>query len=93
MPLAGCDAARIGGGSASKWCHPPFEALVKQAVTLADQSARARLYQQAQAIMHAEAPFVFIAHSVVFLPVRKEVGGLQMSPLGRMRFDRIELQE
>ncbi len=92
VPLAGCDAARIGGGSASKWCNPAFETLVKQAVVLTSQAERAKLYEQAQLIMHAEAPFVFIAHSVVFLPMRKEVSGFRMSPVGRLRFDRLELK-
>lgn len=92
VPLAGCDAARIGGGSASKWCNPEFEALVKQAVVLTSQAERARRYEQAQVIMHAEAPFAFIAHSVVFLPLRREVSGLRMSPVGRLRFDLLELK-
>ena len=91
VPLAGCDAARIGGGSASKWCNPDFEALVKRAVTLSSEAERIPLYQQAQVIMHEEAPFFFVAHSVVFLPMRKEVSGFHMSPVARLRFERIEL--
>ena len=92
VPLAGCDAARIGGGSASKWCNPAFEALIRRAVTLTSEAERAKLYEQAQVIMHEEAPFVFVAHSVVFLPMRKEVTGFRMSPVARMRFDLVDLQ-
>jgi dipeptide transport system substrate-binding protein len=92
VPLAGCDAGRIGGGSASKWCNQDFEALIKKAVTITDQAERAKLYEQAQVIMHEEAPFFLIAHSVVFLPMRKEVVGYKMSPFGRMRFDYVDLQ-
>ena len=92
VPLAGCDAARVGGGSASKWCHPEFDALVRRAAALTSQADRARLYEQAQVIMHEEAPFFLIAHSVVFLPMRREVSGYRMSPLGRMRFDKVELK-
>ena len=37
--------------------------------------------------MHREAPFFLIAHSVVFMPMRKNVIGYKMSPLGDHRFD------
>ena len=85
VPLAGCDSARVGGGSPSKWCNPDFEALIKQAAAVTDQDERTKLYRQAQVIMHEEAPFFLIAHSVVFLPMRKEVEGFRISPLGRMQ--------
>ena len=63
-PLASCQAARVGGGSASKWCNKEFDALLEKAVVLSDQGDRAKLYEQAQVIMHDEAPFFLIAHSV-----------------------------
>jgi dipeptide transport system substrate-binding protein len=43
-------------------------------------------------IMHQEAPFYLIAHSVVFMPMRKEVTGYKMSPFGRHQFDAVDLQ-
>jgi dipeptide transport system substrate-binding protein len=42
--------------------------------------------------MHDEAPFYLIAHSVVFMPMRKEVAGYKMSPFGKHQFDRVELR-
>ena len=42
--------------------------------------------------MHQEAPFYLIAHSVVFMPMRKEVTGYKMSPFGRHQFDAVDLQ-
>jgi dipeptide transport system substrate-binding protein len=42
--------------------------------------------------MHEEAPFFMIAHSIVFLPMRKEVTGYKMSPFGRMRFDYVDIE-
>ncbi len=91
VPLAGCAAARPGGGSASKWCNQDFEALVDKAVTLPNQADRAKLYEQAQVIMHQEAPFFLIAHSVVFMPMTKTVTGYKMSPFGRHQFDHVDL--
>src|SRR3954453_3067495 len=93
VPLAGCAASRPGGGSASKWCNQEFDALINRAATLASQAERTKLYEQAQVIMHQEAPFFLIAHSVVFMPMRKEVTGYKMSPFGRHQFDQVGLPE
>ena len=92
VPLASCAAARPGGGSASKWCNPEFDALINKAATLSDQAERAKLYEQAQLIMHQEAPFFLIAHSVVFMPMRKDVVGYRMSPFGLHQFDTVDLK-
>ncbi len=91
-PLAGCLAARPGGGSASKWCNQDFQALIDKAAAITNQAERSKLYEQAQVIMHEEAPFFLIAHSVVFLPLRKEVTGVRLSPLGVLRFDKIDVK-
>ena len=91
-PLASCAVARPGGGSASKWCNQDFDALLAKAVTLSDQGERAKLYEQAQVIMHQEAPFFLIAHSVTFQPMRKEVTGFVMSPIGAQSFNTVDLQ-
>jgi dipeptide transport system substrate-binding protein len=92
VPLAGCAASRPGGGSASKWCNPEFDALINKAATLSDQAESTKLYEQAQVIMHQEAPFFLIAHSVVFMPMRKDVVGYRMSPFGLHQFDTVDLK-
>ena len=92
VPLAGCAAARSGGGNIAKWCNQEFEALVNKAVTLTDQAERAKLYEQAQVIMREEAPFFMIAHSIAFQPMRKEVTGYVMSPFSRHIFDQVDIQ-
>ncbi|MEJ1978379.1 MAG: ABC transporter substrate-binding protein [Acetobacteraceae bacterium] len=91
-PLASCSAARVGGGSASKWCNKDFDALILKAATLPNQADRAKLYEQAQVVMHDDAPFFLIAHSVTFQPLRKEVEGYVMSPLGGHIFDQVDLK-
>ncbi|GAC1338797.1 MAG: ABC transporter substrate-binding protein [Acetobacteraceae bacterium] len=92
VPLAGCAAARPGGGNSAKWCHKPFDDLVNKAVSLTDQAERAKLYEQAQVIMHEQAPFFLIAHSIAFQPMRKEVTGYVMSPFSRHDFSQVDLQ-
>ena len=92
VPLSGCAAARIGGGSSTKWCYKPFDDLINRAVTLTDKGERTKLYEQAQVIMHEEAPYFLIAHSIAFQPMRKEVTGYYMSPFGRHIFDGVDLK-
>jgi dipeptide transport system substrate-binding protein len=91
-PLASCAAARPGGGNVAKWCDQAFDDRVKKAATISSQADRTKLYREAQSIMHEEAPFYLIAHSVVFMPMRKEVTGYKLSPFGRQQFDELELK-
>ena len=87
VPLAACSAH-----NAAQWCNKEFDDLVTQAAKISDQAERAKLYEQAQVVMHREAPYFFIAHSVVFLPMRANVVGYKMSPFGAHRFDFVDLK-
>jgi dipeptide transport system substrate-binding protein len=90
--LLGCTAARPGGNNVAKWCDPEYDRLVLEAKRVTDRSERERLYKDAQVIFKAEAPWVPIAHSVVFMATRKEVVGFVMDPLGRHIFDNVDLR-
>ena len=90
--LASCAAARPGGGSSTKWCNKEFDDLITKAAQITDQAERAKLYEQAQVVMHDDTPYFLIAHSVVFMPMRKNVVGYQMSPFGRHQFDWVDLE-
>ena len=89
---ASCAAARPGGNNIPKWCNKDFDALIGKAQALSDQAERAKLYEQAQVVMHEDAPYFLIAHSVVFLPMRKNVDGYVMDPLGGHHFESVDLQ-
>ncbi|MEJ1159794.1 ABC transporter substrate-binding protein [Prosthecomicrobium sp. N25] len=91
--LLGCTAARPGGNNVAKWCNRDFDALITKAKESADQGERERYYREAQVIAKAEAPWVPIAHSVVYMAIRKEVSGFKMDPLGRYPFDGVDLAQ
>ena len=78
--LLGCEAAK--GANRARWCHRPFDDLLRKAKSTADVAERTRLYEEAQVIFKEEAPWVTIAHSVVFKPVRKEVVDYKIDPFG-----------
>jgi dipeptide transport system substrate-binding protein len=89
--LLGCDA--VGGSNRAQWCHEPFDELVQQAKVVSDPAERTRLYEEAQVIFKEQAPWATIAHSVVFMPMRPEVEGYVMHPLGGHIFTEVGLAE
>jgi dipeptide transport system substrate-binding protein len=91
--LLGCTSARPGGNNIAKWCDPDYDALVTEAKLASDQARRDELYREAQMIFHEAAPWVPIAHSVVFMATRANVTGFKMDPLGRHAFEGVDLVE
>jgi dipeptide transport system substrate-binding protein len=89
--LLGCAAADDGTNRA-RWCYEPFDKLLVEAKRTSDVAQRTALYEQAQEIFKEEAPWVTIAHSVVFMPVRKEVVGYKIDPFGGHIFYGVDLQ-
>ena len=92
-PLLGCTAARDGGNNVAKWCHAEYDDLIGRAKRVADQGAREPLYRAAQDIVHREAPWVPLAHSVVFMATRRGVQGFSIDPFGRHAFDGVTLSD
>lgn len=89
--LLGCDA--VGGSNRAQWCNEEFDALVQEAKTLPSQEERTPLYEEAQQIFKDQAPWATIAHSQVFMPLRSEVEGYVVHPLGGHLFDTVLLSE
>lgn len=77
VPLLGCDAVK-GGGNVARWCNKEFNDLIQKAAQTPKQADRAKLYEQAQVIAKEEAPWITVAHSLRFTPVRKELKGFKM---------------
>lgn len=89
--LLGCDAAATGGNRA-RWCDNEFDGLLRQAKQISDVEARTELYRQAQKIFKEEAPWITIAHSVVYRPVRQEVVDFRIDPFGGHVFYGVDLK-
>jgi len=90
--LLGCSAAEQGGNRA-RWCNSEFDNLLKDAKKVADIQQRTKLYEKAQEVFKEEAPWVTIAHSVVYEPVRKEVVDYRIDPFGGHIFYGVDLQK
>jgi dipeptide transport system substrate-binding protein len=88
--LLGCDA--VGGSNRSQWCYQPFEDLIQKAKIVSDAGERTELYKQAQVVFKEQAPWVTIAHSIVFKPIRKEVVDFKIDPFGGHIFYGVDLK-
>ena len=83
----------VGGSNLANWCSKPMDDIIQKARVIPDQAERAKLYQQAQQIVHDDAAWVSLAHSTVALPMSKKVKNYVMDPLGAHRFGKVDLDE
>ena len=90
VPLLGCEAVK-GGGNNARWCNKQFEDLVIKAAQTPKQADRAKLYEQAQVVFKEEAPWITVAHSIRFDPLRKEVQGYKMDATAHHYFNNVDL--
>jgi peptide/nickel transport system substrate-binding protein len=72
--------------------NPPLSDLLKRAATLTSQSDRAKLYQQAEQMIHDNVSRVFVANNEPPLAFSKKVKGYVPSPLDDERFNGITIQ-
>ena len=89
--LLSCDAVTDGANRA-RFCHKEFDELLKQAKQTKDIEKRTALYKKAQVIFKEQAPWLTIAHSVVFEPIRPEVQGYKIDPFGGHYFYNVSLK-
>lgn len=90
--LLGCDAV-AGGGNTARWCNKEFEDLTQKAKRLPKQADRAKLYEKAQEVFKEDAPWITVAHSVRFDPIRTNVSGFRMVAVPTNHyFDKVDLK-
>ena len=82
-PNLSCAANKSG----IKFCHPEFERLIDQARASTDPEARKHLYEEAQALFKRERPWITMAHSTIYIPLRQDVQGFTMAPNGSVDFE------
>ena len=88
--LLGCAAAQ--GANRARWCHKPFDDLLVAAKRTTDMAERTSLYEQAQIVFKEEAPWVTIAHSIVFKPMSPKVRDFRIDPFGGHIFYGVDLK-
>ncbi|MFV2092336.1 MAG: ABC transporter substrate-binding protein, partial [Hyphomicrobiales bacterium] len=87
--LLGCDA--VEKSNRAQWCYKPFDDLIKKAKVISDKAERTKLYEQAQVIFKEQAPWATIAHSVVYMPMAKNITGYKVDPFGGHSFYGVDI--
>ena len=72
-----------------KFCNAEFDALLEAARGEIDVPKRLLLFERAQAIFKRERPWITMAHSAVYMPLRKDVVGFVMAPNGSVDFENV----
>lgn len=88
--LLGCDA--VGSANRAQWCNKEFNDLIMKAKEVSDFKERTRLYKKAQEVFKEEAPWATIAHSIVFMPMSKNVVDYKIDPFGNHIFYGVDLK-
>ncbi|HEX3066483.1 MAG TPA: ABC transporter substrate-binding protein, partial [Dongiaceae bacterium] len=91
FPLLSCDSAKVGNNR-SRWCDKTFDDLIVQAKQTSDLKKRTALYKQAQIQFKAQVPWVTIAHSLVYEPIRANVVNFKVDPFGLHIFTDVDLK-
>lgn len=89
--LLSCEAAKSGSNKAF-WCDPEFNDLIVKAQQSSDLAERTALYEQAQLVFKKQAPWMTVAHSVVYQPLSKDVVDFKIDPFGTHMFYGVDLK-
>jgi peptide/nickel transport system substrate-binding protein/dipeptide transport system substrate-binding protein len=70
-----------------KFCNAEFDALLDAARAETDVPKRLALFERAQQIFKRERPWITMAHSSVYIPLRRDVKGFTMAANGSVDFE------
>jgi len=89
--LLSCNAVKSGANRA-RWCNTEFDNSIIAAMTIDKRDKRVQKYRQAQKTFKDQAPWVTIAHSIVYRSMRKNVKGYKIDPFGADIFYGVDLK-
>jgi dipeptide transport system substrate-binding protein len=81
------------GGSLTRWCNPEFEKLLEQGRHETQAARRHAVYLEASRLLQRELPLLPVSYGKIFVPLRKEVQGFQVSLLGRLLLHKVRLEK
>lgn len=92
--LAGANSAVLGAaGNVAFYNNMEVQDLLTQALRTYDKDERIRLYMQAEELIHADCPWVFIAHANQSMVFHKSVKGFKLHPTASYFFFNVSVEE
>jgi ABC-type transport system substrate-binding protein len=90
--LYGANQCTLGtAGNMAFYNNTEVQDLLSEALQTYDVDERARLYEEAQEMIHEDAPFVYLAHANQNLVFTKNVQGFVLNPTARYFFYPVDL--
>ena len=90
--LYGANQCTLGtAGNVAFYNNTHVQDLLTAALQTYDTTQRARLYEEAQVIIHEDAPFVYLAHANQNLVFTKNVDGFVLNPTARYFFYPVDI--
>jgi len=68
-------------GNTAHYSNPDLDDILRKARTVTDPDERAKLYEQASRIIHDDAPWLFVNHTLHVRATRASVEGFALNPL------------
>ena len=91
--LYGANSASIGtAGNVAFYNNWTVQELFTEAIQTYNTDERARLYEEAQVIIHDDAPFVYLAHATQNIVFRSNVKGYTLNPTERKFFYPVDIE-
>ncbi len=91
--LYGPNSASIGtAGNVAFYNRSEVQVKLTAALQEYDTDERARLYEEAQVLIHEDAPFVYLAHATQNIVFRSNVKGYTLNPTERKFFYPVDLE-
>jgi oligopeptide transport system substrate-binding protein len=84
---------QFGANNDSFYTNPDVEKLLSEAAPVTDMKKRYALYDQAEKIVIADAPWVFLDHPVSYLIRKPWVHDLVLNPMRPPRFERVWISQ
>jgi len=83
-----CSVSKDG----QRFCNKEFDELLQKARQTSDKHQRTGYYLKAQEIFKRERPWITIAHSKIYIPMRSDVQGFVMNPNGSFDFEDVSIK-
>lgn len=90
-PQLSC-AAEKDGSNFARYCDQALDKLLDQAKASSDLKQRSALYQQAQARIKDNAPWLMLSHPTTWVATRNNVSGYVINPLGTNSYWRVSIK-
>jgi len=91
--LYGPNSASIGtAGNVAFYNRSEVQEKFTAALQIYDTDERARLYEEAQVLIHEDAPFVYLAHATQNIVFRSNVKGYTLNPTERKFFYPVDIE-